>query len=87
MLRMSEEQLKGNLARNLRYLRLERRGLSQKVLARKIGTTCKSISRYETGICLPPCHLLYALGCYFGYTMDELVADRLPSKKGRETDE
>ena len=85
---VDEETLKTNLARNLQYLRKkEGSALSQEVLARKIGVTCKSISRYETGICLPPCHVLAALGRYYGYTMDELLAARLPGKKGRENNE
>ena len=79
---IDEETLKTNLARNLQYLRKkESASLSQVMLARKIGITCKSISRYETGVCLPPCHVLAALGRYYGYTMDELLAERLPVKK------
>lgn len=47
---IDEETLKANLARNLRYLRKkEDTALSQEALARRIGVTCKSISRYESG--------------------------------------
>lgn len=85
---IDEETLRNNLARNLRYLRTSRTfNMSQEALARKIGITPKSISRYETGICLPPSHVLAALSKYFGYSMDELLAERLPSKEGRENNE
>ncbi len=78
---IDEETLKTNLAKNLRYLRIKKRtALSQEGLARRIGVTCKSISRYETGVCLPPCHVLAALGRYYGYTMDELLSANLPEK-------
>lgn len=85
---IDEETLKNNFARNLRYLRTAKTGgMSQEALARKIGVTCKSISRYETGICLPPSHVLAAFSKYFGYSMDEMLAQRLPSKEGRENNE
>lgn len=85
---IDEETLRNNLARNLRYLRTSKIcGISQEALARKIGVTPKSISRYETGICLPPSHVLAAFSKYFGYSMDELLAERLPSKEGRENNE
>lgn len=85
---IDEETLRNNLARNLRYLRTSKTcGMSQESLARKIGVTPKSISRYETGICLPPSHVLAAFSKYFGYSMDDLLAERLPSKEGRENNE
>ena len=52
---VKEEQLRQNLARNLRHLRISRKPyLSQQMLAKKLEVTQKSISRYETGKCLPP---------------------------------
>ena len=47
---VDEEQLKQNLARNLKHLRISRKPyLSQQMLAKKLEVTQKSISRYETG--------------------------------------
>lgn len=83
-----EEILKANLARNMRFLRLQRKPyLSQKMLAKKLGVTQKSISRYETAHCLPPVHILMAMADMFGFTPDELFREKLPSKKGRENNE
>ena len=84
----NEETLKANLARNMRFLRLQRKPLlSQKMLAKKLGVTQKSISRYETARCLPPAHVLLAMADVFGFTADELFGERLPSKNGRENNE
>lgn len=79
----SEEQLKINLAKNMRYLRIIRiPHVSQAKLADKLGVTQTSINRYETAQNLPPAHVLKAMADYFGYTTDELLSDRLPAKKG-----
>lgn len=80
---LNVEQLKINLSRNLRYLRLRKNPpMSQKNLAQRIGVTQKSITRYESGICLPPTPILLAMSQYFGYTMTDLLSDRLPEKEG-----
>ncbi len=85
---VNEEQLKQNLARNLRHLRTCRKPyLSQQMLAKKLEVTQKSISRYETGKCLLPSYLIVALAECFVTTMDALLGDRLPGKKGRDTNE
>ncbi len=74
-----EQQLRNCLARNLRYLRMSRIPcLSQKMLARKLGVTQKSISRYENAKYLPPTHVLVALADEFGLAMDELFMEHLP---------
>lgn len=84
----NEETLKANLARNMRFLRLQRKPLlSQKMLAKKLGVTQKSISRYETARCLPPAHVLLAMADIFGFTADELFGENLPDRKGRENNE
>ena len=57
-----EQQLRSRLAGNIRRLRMSRSPcLSQKMLAKKLGVTQKSISRYENARCLPPAHVLVAL--------------------------
>jgi DNA-binding XRE family transcriptional regulator len=74
-----EQQLRNCLARNLRYLRMSRSPcFSQKMLAKKLGVTQKSISRYENAKCLPPTHVFVALTEEFGLAMDELFMERLP---------
>jgi DNA-binding XRE family transcriptional regulator len=87
-----EQQLRNCLARNLRYLRMSRSPcLSQKMLARKLGVTQKSISRYENAKYLPPAHVLVALADEFGLAMDELFMEHLPKnikkKEGITTNE
>lgn len=82
-----ELQLRNCLARNLRCLRMSRSPcLSQKMLAKKLGVTQKSISRYENARCLPPAHVLVALAEEFGLSTDALFMERLPQnmkkKKG-----
>lgn len=80
MVIVDEETLRKNLAGNMRYLRLKHSPrISQSMLARKIGTTQKSISNYEKAYCLPPAHVLAALAECFGLTMDELLQERLPN--------
>lgn len=81
----NEEQMRNNLARNIRYLRLSRKPpISQSTLAKKIGIAKCTISKYETACHLPPTHVLMAMAHYFGYTTDELLSDKLPVWKGSE---
>ncbi len=88
---IKEDQLKQNLARNLRYLREERKPyLSQQMLAKKLEVTQKSISRYENGISLPPAHVLVAMADLFGLTTDALFMAELSNnnqKEGNTTNE
>lgn len=73
---LPEEKFKKNLADNLHSLRYSRNPkISQKTLADKIGTSQKSISRYEQGICLPPVPVLTALADYFGLPVDALLKE------------
>ena len=89
---VKEDQLKQNLARNLRYLREQRKPyLSQQMLAAKLEVTQKSISRYENAISLPPAHVLVAIADFFGLTTDALFRAELPEnmnkKEGNTTNE
>ena len=79
-----EEKLKANLAMNLQYLRI-RHKLSQVSLAKHLGISPRSISYYESGRYLPPVHVLCAMALYFGYTVEELLGERLPANKGGST--
>ena len=82
-----EQRLRLRLARNLRRLRLSHSPcLSQKALAKKLGVTQKSISRYENALCLPPAHVLIALAEEFGLTTDALFMEplRLNNSKKKE---
>jgi len=82
---VNEEKIKRNFSRNIRYLRLSRTPkLSQQMLARILGITVRSISRYESANCLPPSYVLTAMAAYFGYTTEELFSDKLPIMKGCE---
>ena len=80
-----EQQLRSRLAGNIRRLRMSRSPcLSQKMLAKKLGVTQKSISRYENARCLPPAHVLIALAEEFGLATDALFMERLPQKYEKE---
>ena len=82
---MNEQRIKMNFSRNIRYLRLSRTPkLSQQMFARILGVTVRSISRYESAICLPPTHVLASMARYFGYTTEELLSEKLPIMKGSE---
>lgn len=85
---VEEEQLKKNLSSNMRYLRLSRTPhISQTMLAKKLGVTQKSISRYETAAILPPIHILMAMADYFDLTLEDLLSEKLQNKKGMNTNE
>ena len=73
-----EEKLKANLAMNLQYLRI-RHKLSQVSLAKHLEISPRSISYYESG------RYLCAMALYFGYTVEELLGERLPANKGGST--
>ncbi len=88
MLTVNEDYLKQNLARNVRYLRLNRSPrISQTMLANKLGVTQSSISKYESAVLLPPPHILVAMAQCFGFTTDELLSETLPGKKGMNKNE
>ncbi len=57
----------------LKELRKEQ-GLTQEQLGEKLGTTGKTVSRWETGTYLPPVEMLQALSELYGLTINELLA-------------
>lgn len=69
----------------LQQLRKEQ-GLTQEQLAQELGTTGKTISRWETGTYLPPVEMLQMLSERYGLTINELIAaqrltpEELPAK-------
>lgn len=79
---INEQRLRNALASNMRYLRLLKNPhISQLALARSIGTTQKSISRYERGEAMPPLCILVAIAEYYGCTVDELLQEGKPTEK------
>ena len=48
-------------------------GLSQTQLGEKIGVTNKTVSRWETGMYLPPAEMLLSLSELFGVTVNEIL--------------
>ena len=82
---IDEQTIMRNFSKNIRYLRLSKTPkLSQQTLARILGITVRSISRYETASCLPPTYILASMARYFGYTTEELLSEKLPIMKGCE---
>ena len=80
MVTVNENCLKQNLAsRNPR--------ISQTMLANKLGVSQRSISKYETAVLLPPPYVLVAMAKCFGITIDELLSETLPDKKGMKENE
>ena len=88
MVTVNENCLKQNLARNMRYLRLSRNPrIPQTMLANKLGVSQRTISKYETAVLLPPPYVLVAMAKCFGITIDELLSETLPDKKGMKENE
>lgn len=63
------------IGRFLAELRHERR-LTQEALGERLGVTGKTISRWETGMYLPPAEMLLALSEYYGVSVNELLSGR-----------
>lgn len=74
----STEESFGDRLRRLR----EARDWPQKVLSRKSGVPCPTISRYENGENLPGMLHLVALADALGVTTDELCGRRRPPQVG-----
>ena len=68
---MNTLELSGNLAR----LRKEKK-ITQEVLADFMGVTKASVSKWETGQCLPDLLLLPQLAAFFDVSVDELIGYR-----------
>lgn len=75
---VTEEEMCEIFSSNLRYLRKSRRWrLSQKTLARILHIPRKSIIHYESGRTLPPTYITYRMAAYFGYSMEELLTEKI----------
>lgn len=59
----------------LSELRRERR-LTQEQLAEKIGTSNKTISRWENGNYMPPVEMLMVLSEFYGVSINEILSGR-----------
>lgn len=69
---------------NLRHLRKSpTHKLSQKVLARILHVPLCSYTSYEHGKRLPPVYVVYRIACYYDYTMEELLTQKIYKKKGQ----
>lgn len=51
-------------------------GLTQEQMGEKIGVTNKTVSRWETGVYLPPADALLAVSELFGVSVNELLTGR-----------
>ncbi|MCH5146375.1 MAG: helix-turn-helix transcriptional regulator [Clostridiales bacterium] len=65
-----------NYGESLKYHR-ENAGLSQHELARKIGTSCQNISRWEGGKVLPNIDFCVKLADFYCISLDELVGRKI----------
>jgi len=60
-------------------------GMTQEQLGQKLGTTNKTISRWETGTYLPPADMLLRLSELYGITINEILSgQRLAGEQYRE---
>ena len=51
-------------------------GLTQEQLGEKIGVTNKTVSRWETGVYLPPADALLFLGALFNVSINEILSGK-----------
>ena len=64
-----------NTGKFIADLRKEK-GLTQAQLGERIGVTNKTISRWETGVYLPPADALLALGELFNVSVNEILSGK-----------
>ena len=64
-----------NTGKFIADLRKEK-GLTQAQLGERIGVTNKTISRWETGVYLPPAYALLALGELFNVSVNEILSGK-----------
>lgn len=57
------------------------RGMTQEALGETLGVSGKTVSRWETGVYLPPVEMLEALSKLYGLTINELLAGRTLGEK------
>ena len=55
------------------------RGLTQEQLAEKLGTSNKTISRWENGNYMPPVEMLMELSKFFEVSINELLSKAMPT--------
>jgi len=67
------EELKFVIAKNLVFLR-KTYGYTQAEVAKKLDYTDKSVSKWETGECVPPIEILKKLADFYEITLDQLVS-------------
>lgn len=72
------------LSEKIRLLRVKK-GLSQEELAAEIEVSRQTVSKWESGVCLPDTEKLLRLCQYFGCTSDFFLTDREESKKASDT--
>lgn len=54
----------------------KQQGLTQEQLGEKVGVTNKTVSRWETGVYLPPADALLAMSEMFGVTINEILSGK-----------
>ncbi len=74
----SASAIKAGFAQRLKVIR-DGMGLSQDELARAIGISQTRYSKYESGRSSAPYDILITLSDYTGYSIDFLVAGRMPN--------
>ena len=52
------------------------KGLTQEQLGKKIGVTNKTVSRWETGVYLPPADVMLTLGELFNVSVNEILSGK-----------
>ena len=52
------------------------KGLTQEQFGEKVGVTNKTVSRWETGTCLPPAAVLLNMSQLFGVSINELLSGK-----------
>lgn len=75
---MTEQQMRKQLAQNLCYLRKSsKHSISQIAFSRIMNLPLKTIRNYESGKSSPVAYDVYRLSNYYGYTMEELLTQKL----------
>lgn len=72
------------LSEKIRLLRVKK-GLSQEELAAEIEVSRQTVSKWESGVCLPDTEKLLRLCQYFGCTSDFFLTDWEETKKASDT--
>lgn len=83
MTRLTEEQLKNNIAKNISELR-KASGLTQAQLAEKLSYSDKSVSKWERGDGVPDVLVMQKMAELFGVTLNDFIGEntpKLPRKK------